>query len=213
MIAQAGFEKQQDGRFHHMLRLFAEDKIATLAMNAIDSRGFQELKQTLETVRNKIPELENAKVGTAFLANLAYVLDKEVAYGPKGPAIKNGLFPALENLSLLGNPYFVCGKERMYDHLHSTNDIDWRDHMSAKLGRENINAPTNAQYREYRNRHPHSSEFKEMTVGGYLDTLTAHFHTLREKDVKRRSRATSPYGPHSARAGEYKESNGLRSIV
>lgn len=199
------YEDQSDGRFHHVMRLFAEDKIATLAMNAIDAQGFENLRDALDSVRSGVPGLENAEVGTAFLSNLPYIFDKNLEFWTMGKALEDRLFPALENLAVLGNPYLVCAKERMYDRLYSVRDADWRGRMSGKLGRENINAPSDAQYRQFRSQHPFGREFKDMTIGGYLDTVTAHFSDLREKDQKRRDRGTPVYS-HAERVNDGVES-------
>lgn len=194
------YEKQTDGRFQHIMRLFAEDKIATLAMNVLDRKGFEDLNDVLENARHQVDGLQNATLGTAFLSNLPYILEKELNFGPQGAAPSKGLFPTLENMALLGNPYLVYAKERVYDWRHTIKDADWRGHMSQSLGRDNINAPTEGQIRRYKSQH--SGEFRNMTLGGYLDTVTSLCHAQHDKDEKRKARSTPVYANFTERLGQ-----------
>lgn len=74
IVPESWLYEHQDpsnGPFRHVMALFANERIGTLALNLVDREGFQELSEALRRATDgTVQGLEEARVGTIFLANL-----------------------------------------------------------------------------------------------------------------------------------------------
>lgn len=93
--------EHDDGRFIHVLRLFARGRIGTIGLNIVDQSVFSDIKRVLESAGHADAALRGLQVQTVFLANLMYHLGRPetyVEYGTIDHTPRNAAAIAWDNL-------------------------------------------------------------------------------------------------------------------
>lgn len=180
---------QTDGRFDHIMRLYEQERIGTIALNIVDEGAFEGLACVLQKAREHICGLENAELDTIFLANLMRHLAKPSgAYRHfENDTTPRGQEPrAWNNIGIIadcGNPYTILADRTILEAIKIPDSPFFNNRQISGISfnqfqersREiNFDAPPDESIVSYREGELHHCDWNhgnQITIGGGLGIM------------------------------------------